>query len=205
MLILSILNAGFVNGILLVLIIFPIIAISLSFHEFGHAFAANLYGDDTAKKQGRITLNPLKHLDLKGTIFMLLFGIGYAKPVPIQVHKFTKLKEGYFVVSIAGIVCNIILFFLFGFVGYFLPTELKVLAQIPMAINANLAIFNLFPIFPMDGGRILECLSKNGRTISAWLERNNLVVLGLVIFSAFYILPIVSANIINPLISIILS
>lgn len=205
MLLLSILNAGFINGILLVLVLFPIIAISLSFHEFGHAFAANLYGDDTAKNQGRITLNPFKHLDLKGTLLLLLFGIGYAKPVPIQVHKFTKLREGYFVVSVAGIVCNIILFFLFGFVGHFLPTELKVLAQIPMMINANLAIFNLFPIFPMDGGRILECLSKNGREVSDWLSRNNLVAFGLMIFSAFCILPIISQNIVNPIISIILS
>jgi len=83
MLLISILSQGFVNGILGFLFIFPILIFSLAFHEFGHAYTALLYGDDTAKRQGRVTLNPLKHLDLKGTLLMILIGFGYAKPVPI--------------------------------------------------------------------------------------------------------------------------
>jgi len=204
MLIYSIYHFGFLWGIFSVVLFFPFIAISLAVHEFGHAFAAYLYGDDTAKNQGRLTMNPLKHLDFYGTILMLFVGIGYAKPVPIQVHKFRKLKEGYFVVSIAGIVGNLLMFTAAGIIGRFLPEYLKFIPQLIMLINASLAIFNLFPIFPMDGGRILECISDKGRNISVWLTKNNLVALALMLFSAFYILPFLSTNVINPVINAIL-
>lgn len=204
MLLISILSQGFVNGILGFLFIFPILIFSLAFHEFGHAYTALLYGDDTAKRQGRVTLNPLKHLDLKGTLLMILIGFGYAKPVPIQVSKFTKLKEGYFAVSIAGIVCNFILFFLTGIIGMFVPEKFHFIPKTIMIINANLAFFNLLPIYPMDGGRILECFWKKGRDVSVWLNKNNLFAIGLAIFSAFYILPILTQNITDPIISMFL-
>lgn len=197
---------GFVNGLFSLIILFPILMLSLAFHEFGHAYSAMLYGDNTAKDLGRVTLNPLKHLDLKGTLLLLFLGFGYAKPVPINVMNFTKLREGYFVVSIAGIVCNLITFLLFGIIGYLIDSEfVKALCSITMMINASLAIFNLFPIFPMDGGRILECIWNKGRNVSKWLQRNDLVAYGLMLFSAFYLMPIVNKTVISPIISMFLS
>jgi Zn-dependent protease len=204
MLLISMFQAGFVNGLLGFLFIFPIVIFSLAFHEFGHAYTAYLYGDNTAKNQGRVTLNPMKHLDLKGTILMIFIGFGYAKPVPIQPRFFTKLKEGYFAVSIAGIICNFILFFATGIVGMFVPEKFHFIPRTIMIINANLAFFNLLPIFPMDGGRILECFWNKGRDISNWLNKNNLFAIGLAIFSAFYILPILTQNITDPIISMFL-
>lgn len=195
---------GFVNGILSFIFIFPIICFSLAFHEFGHAYVAYLYGDSTAKNQGRVTLNPMKHLDLKGTLLMILAGIGYAKPVPIQPRFFTKLREGYFAVSIAGILCNIILFLMAGIVGRFVPENIKPVFELVMKLNANLAIFNLLPIYPMDGGRLLECFWNKARTLSIWLDKNNLVAYGLIIFSAMYVLPIITSNTTDKIISLFL-
>lgn len=197
-------QVGFVNGLLGFIFVFPMVIFSLAFHEFGHAYTALLYGDDTAKRQGRVTLNPLKHLDLTGTLLMIFIGFGYAKPVPIQVSKFTKLREGYFAVSIAGIVCNFILFFATGIVGMFVPETYRFIPKTLMVINANLAFFNLLPIFPMDGGRILECFWNKGRDVSNWLNKNNLFAIGLAIFSGVYILPIITQTLTDPIISMFL-
>ena len=189
------------SGLVTFIFLIPIILVSLSFHEFGHAFVAKLYGDDTAEKQGRVTLNPLKHIDIKGFLFMLFFGIGWAKPVPITVWKFKKLKQGYLAVSLAGIVCNIILSFIFCLIAFNSNSYfLKEFCKIAATINTNLALFNLLPIFPMDGGRILESLWSGGRNASKWFEKNNLVAIGLAIFSAFYITPFLFENSFAPII-----
>ena len=179
-------------GFVYFLIIFPIIVMSLTFHEVGHALAAYFYGDSTAKDQGRITLNPMKHLDLVGTLLLVFVGFGYAKPVPISPMKFRKLREGYFVTAIAGIVVNLILAILLFAASYFIPKILHPVIHIGIAININLAIFNLFPIYPMDGGRILECIWNKGRYVSQWLTKNNLVAIGLMLFAGFYIMPKIS-------------
>jgi Zn-dependent protease len=121
---------------------------SLTFHEVGHALAAYFYGDSTAKDQGRITLNPMKHLDLIGTLLLVFVGFGYAKPVPINPMKFRKLREGYFVTAIAGIVVNLILAILLFASSFLIPKILHPVIHLGIAININLAIFNLFPIYP---------------------------------------------------------
>ena len=84
------------------------IAIAISVHEFGHAYSAHLLGDDTAKLYGRMTLNPIKHVDPLGLLAMIIFHIGWAKPVPVNPMNYKNYKVGNFIVSIAGVCCNLL-------------------------------------------------------------------------------------------------
>lgn len=141
-----------IHGIIL-LIAFPI-------HECAHALVAKWLGDDTAEKQGRITLNPLKHLDLFGTILMLFAGFGWAKPVPINPNKFKKRKLGMALSSLAGPVSNLILAYIAMILSKILlytetSEELSIICINAMLINVGLAVFNLIPVPPLDGSRIM--------------------------------------------------
>ncbi len=132
-------------------------------HEAAHAYAADRLGDPTPRRLGRLTLNPIKHLDPLGTIMLLVFGLGWAKPVPIDPGNFPDWRRGLIVVAAAGPLANVILALLFG-----LPFKLGLLASFAAAasplgellftlvlINAVLAVFNLLPIPPLDGSKIL--------------------------------------------------
>lgn len=141
-----------IHGIIL-LIAFPI-------HECAHALVAKWLGDDTAEKQGRITLNPLKHLDLFGTILMLFAGFGWAKPVPINPNNFKKRKLGMALSSLAGPISNLILAYIAMILSKILlytetSEELSIICINAMLINVGLAVFNLIPIPPLDGSRIM--------------------------------------------------
>lgn len=145
-------------------------------HEFGHGFVAHLWGDKTAKNAGRLTLNPLPHLDLIGTILFpvinMVSGInllfGWAKPVPIDPRQFRKFRPGLFCVAIAGPVSNFIMAFLCAFslcamVRFVDPTffffeELKTMLEIGVFINYGLGFFNLLPFPPLDGSKIVESI-----------------------------------------------
>ena len=95
------------------LLAFSALVMSLVLHEVGHAYAAHLFGDDTAKRQGRLSLNPLRHLDPLGTLLLLLVGFGWARPVPIYPPAFRAYRLGLFAVSVAGILVNLALAVLF--------------------------------------------------------------------------------------------
>ena len=141
-----------IHGIIL-LVAFPI-------HESAHALVAKWLGDDTAEKQGRITLNPLKHLDLFGTILMLFAGFGWAKPVPINPNNFKKRKLGMALSSLAGPVSNLILAYIAIIASKILwytnsSVELVTILEMTVVINICLAVFNLLPVPPLDGSRIL--------------------------------------------------
>lgn len=134
-------------------------------HECAHALAAHWLGDDTAKNQGRISLNPLKHLDLVGTVFMLLAGFGWAKPVPINANNFKNRKVGMAVSSLAGPLSNVLMSYISIIICKILTyssygnSYMDALADVfwyATILNLGLAVFNLLPVPPLDGSRIFN-------------------------------------------------
>ncbi|MDR1630749.1 MAG: site-2 protease family protein [Oscillospiraceae bacterium] len=137
---------------------------TLPIHEFAHAWAATKLGDDTARLQGRLTLNPLAHLSLWGTVMIYLFGFGFANPVPVNPIRFKNRKRGMALTAFAGPASNLIMAFLFlilyNLVLFFFSSSEtgRIVAQFinfAASININLAVFNLLPIPPLDGSRII--------------------------------------------------
>lgn len=134
---------------------------ALSVHEFSHAFTANLQGDDTAKIQGRLTLNPLSHIDWIGFIMLIVVGFGWGKPVPFNPYNLRNQKYGPALISLAGPISNFISAIVFGVIlrlisPYFAPDNLLMgFLLLLVMINLILAFFNLIPIPPLDGSKVM--------------------------------------------------
>jgi len=149
------------------LIAAPAIFFSLTVHEFFHAYLAYRFGDSTARDAGRLTLNPLAHLDLFGTMMMFLSGFrfGWAKPVPVNPYNLRNPRVANFWISAAGPLSNLGLAFIFGMLfrmsvggSLGLPSVVVQFFLIGVMINVSLAFFNLIPLFPLDGSHILESI-----------------------------------------------
>lgn len=139
----------------------PVILFAITIHEYAHGRAALAFGDPTAKNAGRLTMNPISHLDPIGTLCMLFTFFGWAKPVPIDTRYFKNLRTDTILMSIAGPVANLVAAFAAGLLfRYFLfPSDAyKMILIYMILINTGLGIFNLLPIPPLDGSHVLENL-----------------------------------------------
>jgi len=158
----------------LVLLVVPVL-FSITVHEVCHGYAAYMLGDPTAKLAGRLTLNPIKHIDIVGMLVLFITRmIGWAKPVPVDPRYFKNPRKDMMWVSLAGPASNLVLAFLFALVfklvggllaaSYLYP--LAYMIQITIMINVGLAIFNLIPIPPLDGSHILEGLLPHDMAVT---------------------------------------
>jgi Zn-dependent protease len=139
----------------------PVLLFAITIHEYAHGKAAFSLGDPTAKAMGRLTRNPLKHIDPLGAICLFLFNFGWAKPVPVNPRYFKNPRPDIILMSISGPLANFAAAFLAGlFIRYlFLPWEVyQKLLVYTLLMNLGLGIFNLFPVPPLDGAHVLENL-----------------------------------------------
>lgn len=186
-------------NILEILYRIPGILIAISMHEWAHAYAAYKCGDPTARNLGRMTIDPTRHFSLLGTISLLLVGWGWAKPVPINPRNFKRPKRDEIFVSLAGVVTNFILAFLFCGVYMYLmyrgvdSTGIAMeLILYAMIINISLCFFNLIPIPPLDGSHILKVALGKYNNYKVWefLERYGVFVLFVILMSGFLDTPL---------------
>ncbi len=149
--------------------------VALTVHEYAHAYVADRLGDPTPRQYGRLTLNPLAHLDLVGTLLILFAGFGWAKPVPINPANFGNWRRDTITVAAAGPLANITLLFalgipyklgLFEVGGFWAVAPVDRLLRMTLQINAMLAVFNLIPIPPLDGSKILQGLLPPAQAVS---------------------------------------
>lgn len=182
------------------------IVFALVLHEVAHGLVALWNGDPTAKMYGRLTLNPLKHFDWLGLLMMLLVGFGWARPVPVDPRNFKKYKTGCITVSIAGVLTNLILAFLFampyvllsGVLAkgvenqsvFYLTYFFAAFSLSMLSINVCFALFNLLPLYPLDGYRLLACFVSENNGFMRFMRRYSLyIMLGLIVLDA---IPVVS-------------
>ena len=165
--------------------------IGITVHEFAHAWSAHKLGDPTPKLAGRLTLNPLAHLDLAGTLFLFLVGFGWGKPVPFNPSYFKNQKRDILITSFAGAAANIITAFIFS-IPYRLNLYLNLglenywffaLFDLIIFLNLILAAFNILPIPPLDGSKILYLFLNKEQIII--LERFGPIILFVLIFLSF--------------------
>ena len=180
-------------------ILLAVFIFSMTCHEVAHAYVAYKFGDDTAKREGRITLNPLKHLDLTGIILPILlllsgsgFIVGWAKPVPVNFSRLKPERPGLFCVAIAGITVNfifasiaLVIIRLFGrnfdINGIIMTTLLSI-----YIINLALGLFNLIPVTPLDGGRIIYSIAgKKVRDFYNQVEKYGILIILFLVYIGF--------------------
>lgn len=141
--------------------------ICITLHELSHGLAAFALGDDTARRTGRLSLNPLKHLDPMGLLMMVVFHVGWAKPVPVNMYRFKNPRRGMALTAAAGplsnIVISIVFLFLYGL--FYLPlgksqvgTYILSMFELTAYISIGLAVFNLLPVPPLDGSKLVFSL-----------------------------------------------
>ena len=142
------------------LLLVPVLLFALCFHEFAHAWVANKLGDPTAKHSGRLTLNPLAHLDLMGSLMILFVGFGWAKPVPVDVRYLQNPRTDMMKVAFAGPAANLLLAFVGGTIirAHLVGGSLILMLVLFTQINIMLAVFNMIPIPPLDGSQIFSGL-----------------------------------------------
>ncbi|HEX6976826.1 MAG TPA: site-2 protease family protein [Patescibacteria group bacterium] len=210
------LSSIFADPTRIIITIVSLIA-AVTVHEFAHAFMANYLGDPTPRLQGRLTLNPLAHLDPLGSLVFIItsffqFPFGWGKPVQFDPFNLQNPKRDAALISVAGPISNIIfastlsLILRFTFDPFSPYSQVFVLIRALIELNVVLAVFNLVPIHPLDGGKILVGLLPTGeaRAVDRFLSQYGLFVLLILIFPLFGGVPLISI-IISPVVQFLLS
>jgi len=191
----SIFSSGLSFEMMVILLGAWLIAITFAIvsHEFSHAWVANKMGDPTARIAGRISFNPAKHLDWIGTLCLVVFGFGWAKPVPVNPTLFRNFRKGQVLVSIAGVVTNLVLGVVFTFLSvvaqlYFdssilILLFLQYLFFYTAIINYVLAIFNILPIYPLDGFSFLEAFLPYNNKFMMFMRKYGVIIMLILLLS----------------------
>ena len=169
---------------------FLAVMVVITFHEFAHAYAAYKCGDPTAKFSGRMTLNPLKHFDPLGIVMFAFVGFGWAKPVPINPNNFNDYKKGCLWTSAAGVIANYIMAFVFYpvfvltvayllpvFAGKYMSVFLYALTYALFAYSLSFCVFNLLPVYPLDGFRIVDAVNRKRGKVYRFLRQYGYYIL----------------------------
>jgi Zn-dependent protease len=184
-------------GLFQSIVFFIGLIIAITIHEFSHAFIADYFGDPTPRAYGRVTLNPLKHLDPLGTLMMFVVHFGWGKPVPVDPYNLSKREE--MLVAFAGPASNLLLAIVLSFALKFFPSSL---IYILIQTNIYLAVFNLFPIPPLDGSKIFINLLPEDQSVK-WQQAFDQY--GTVLLLVLLFLPIGGSNIISLVMSTIVN
>ena len=195
-------------GLLNVVAFIVALLTALILHEISHGLVALWNGDNTAKLYGRLSVNPLKHIDLIGLVFMLIIGFGWARPVPVNPNNFKNKKVGAITVSLAGVLTNLVLAFiatmvmvLLGKVNltnvsmsvYYTVYFFYQLSYLVLLLNVSFALFNLLPLYPLDGYRLLSCFINSNSRFLTFLRR----------YSTYILMGLVALNLLSAYISVI--
>lgn len=198
--------SGFIFDFIVTFIVF---AFSISIHECAHAYAAYRLGDTTAKDQGRITLNPLKHLDPLGTLMIFLIHFGWAKPTPVNAMYFKDRKKGVMITSLAGPMSNLLFAILLAFPLLYFQADIFsgvnryiwLVLNIGFNMNIILAVFNMLPIPPLDGSKILSGILPSS-TYYKMMEYENYII---IIFVILMFSGILSKTVLLPIVNVVQS